>query len=73
MVIKDFKKLPIMGILRGIRRNQLKPLTESILRSGLKTVEITMNTENAPELISTMTRIAGKELTIGAGTSANPY
>jgi len=68
MNITKFKKFPIMAILRGVKLNIIKPLTETIISSGLKTVEITMNTANAPKLIQGMKKIAGKRLTIGAGT-----
>ena len=51
MDIDQFKQLPIMGILRGIDEDAINPLTQSIIASGLKTVEITMNTEGAAFLI----------------------
>ena len=68
MDIRQFKQLPIMGILRGIDEEVIGPLTESILASGLKTVEITMNTAGAPLLIKKMKQAAGDNLTVGAGT-----
>ena len=42
MDINQFKQLPIMGILRGIDEESIVPPTESIVASGLKTVEITI-------------------------------
>lgn len=68
MKIKEFKKLPIMGILRGIKQDAVKPLTEAIISSGLKTIEITMNTPSAAKLIQKMKKAAKGRLTIGAGT-----
>ena len=41
-----FRAKPLMGILRGISARNLEPLFETILSSGLETVEITMNTEH---------------------------
>ena len=38
------KELPIIGILRGICHEDVAPLTDAILRSGLKTIEVSMNT-----------------------------
>jgi 2-dehydro-3-deoxyphosphogluconate aldolase/(4S)-4-hydroxy-2-oxoglutarate aldolase len=64
----EFKKLPIMGILRDISIDVLEPLTEIILASGLKTIEIAMNTKSAPQLIRKMSSSAKGKLTIGAGT-----
>lgn len=64
----QFEKLPIMGILRDIKPSAIKPLTEVIISSGLKTIEITMNTHGAPKLIEDMKKIAKNRLIIGAGT-----
>ncbi|MFH1460232.1 MAG: bifunctional 4-hydroxy-2-oxoglutarate aldolase/2-dehydro-3-deoxy-phosphogluconate aldolase [Candidatus Omnitrophota bacterium] len=68
MDIKSFEKLPIMGILRDIEKSSLAPLLDAIIQSGMKTIEITMNTQGAPELIKKTKQIAGNQLAIGAGT-----
>ncbi|MFC1624338.1 bifunctional 4-hydroxy-2-oxoglutarate aldolase/2-dehydro-3-deoxy-phosphogluconate aldolase [Candidatus Omnitrophota bacterium] len=68
MDIDRFKKRPIMGILRGVKRDSIEPLTETIVSSGLETIEITMNTSGAPQLIQKMVKVAQKRLTVGAGT-----
>jgi 2-dehydro-3-deoxyphosphogluconate aldolase/(4S)-4-hydroxy-2-oxoglutarate aldolase len=68
MDLNQFKQLPIMGILRQIDEKIVNPLTESIISSGLKTVEITMNTKGASSLIRKMKEASSNKLTIGAGT-----
>ena len=68
MDVKKFKQLPLLGILRGIEIDSVEPLMESIIASGLATIEITMNTKGAPRLIEKAVKTAGKNLTIGAGT-----
>lgn len=68
MDINQFRKLPIMGILRGIGPDIVEPLVETIVSSGLKTIEVTMNTSGASELIQKMKDSAGNRLTVGAGT-----
>lgn len=68
MDVNQFKELPIMGILRGIDADAIEPLTETIVSSGLRTVEITMNSPGASGLIKRMKKAAGNRLTIGAGT-----
>ncbi|NQV04476.1 MAG: bifunctional 4-hydroxy-2-oxoglutarate aldolase/2-dehydro-3-deoxy-phosphogluconate aldolase [Candidatus Omnitrophica bacterium] len=68
MNVKRFKELPIMGILRDVEGVAIEPLTKSIISSGLKTVEITMNTPKAEKLICKMKKLAKGRLTIGAGT-----
>ncbi|MFH1868206.1 MAG: bifunctional 4-hydroxy-2-oxoglutarate aldolase/2-dehydro-3-deoxy-phosphogluconate aldolase [Candidatus Omnitrophota bacterium] len=68
MDINQFKKLPIMGILRGIKTDVIEPLVECVVSSGLKTIEITMNTDGASELIRKTKDASGGRLMIGAGT-----
>ena len=68
MELSGFKKLPIIGILRGIDSEVIEPLVEAVVGSGLKTIEITMNTQGAAKMISKMVRVAAGRLTIGAGT-----
>ncbi|MDP3730696.1 MAG: bifunctional 4-hydroxy-2-oxoglutarate aldolase/2-dehydro-3-deoxy-phosphogluconate aldolase [Candidatus Omnitrophota bacterium] len=68
MDIKNFKLLPIIGILRGIDIESVEPLVEASISAGLKTVEITMNTRGAATLIAKAVATGGKRLTVGAGT-----
>ena len=68
MDINEFKQLPIMGILRGVTADQIEPLVETASSSGLQTLEIAMNTSGAPRLIRMAKEVAGRRLTIGAGT-----
>jgi len=68
MDVGEFKKLPIIGILRGTHPDVIEPLVESIVSAGLKTIEITMNTPNAPEIIRKVVTAARGRLTVGAGT-----
>lgn len=68
MNMNQFKTLPIVGIMRDIASDDIEPLVETIIASGLKTVEITMNTNDAPQLINKMIQKSQGQLTIGAGT-----
>jgi len=68
MNLSQFKTLPIIGILRGIKPQQVKSLLEAVVDSGLKSIEITMNTENASDLIRQMVQEADGRIAIGAGT-----
>ncbi len=54
--------------MRGIRSGELAPLFDTILESGLESVEITMNTDGAAGLIKEAAWRYGRELMIGAGT-----
>ena len=71
MDVAEFECLPLLGILRGIGSKDVEPLTETMISSGLRTVEITMNTEGAAGLIRKMAKRAGHRLTVGAGTVLN--
>jgi 2-dehydro-3-deoxyphosphogluconate aldolase/(4S)-4-hydroxy-2-oxoglutarate aldolase len=68
MDVNGFNELPLLGILRGIGPDIVEPITDTILSSGLRTVEITMNTRGAASLIRKMAAAASGRLTIGAGT-----
>lgn len=68
MDIAKFKKKPVLGILRGIEADCIEPLAEAVITAGLGTIEITMNTKDAPALIRKMKQCAKTRLTVGAGT-----
>lgn len=68
MDIARFKRLPLMGILRGVGSEELEPLLDCIISAGLETIEITMNTPGAGSLIRKAVMLSGSRLMIGAGT-----
>lgn len=68
MELSQFKKQPIMGIVRGVELEQIEPLVEAVILSGLNTLEITMNTKDAAQIIKKAKGIAKKRLVLGAGT-----
>jgi len=68
MDLNNFKKKPILGILRGIEADIVEPLLEAVISAGLETLEITMNTADAPGLIRKAKKICGNRLSLGAGT-----
>ncbi len=59
---------PFLGILRGIREQAIEPLVEAVVPTGLRALEITMNTKGAPGLIRRLIRASGGRLSVGAGT-----
>ncbi len=68
MDVKRFKRLPIMGILRGVDLDLIEPLMEAVISTGLETIEITMNTPDAAKSIQKAVKVSGPRLMIGAGT-----
>jgi 2-dehydro-3-deoxyphosphogluconate aldolase/(4S)-4-hydroxy-2-oxoglutarate aldolase len=65
--------LPILGILRGIKERDIEPLAEVCIKCGLDYLEITMNTEHAPNIISKMINVSRGKIIIGAGTVLSSY
>lgn len=68
MNIDKFRKQPILGILRDITKEEVPPLFETIISSGLTSVEIAMNTKDAAALIKQAVKLSKGKLSIGAGT-----
>lgn len=66
--IEQFNTMPLMGILRGVKADEIAPLTETVIAAGLRTIEITMNTEDASSLIEKLAESAKGRLFVGAGT-----
>jgi len=68
MDVDRFRRLPLLGILRGIAAADVQPLVEAVVEAGLEAIEITMNTAGAPSLIRSMVSEADGRLMVGAGT-----
>ena len=68
MDVDRFKALPLMGILRGVDAGDIEQLLETVINAGLETVEITMNTPGASDIISKSVNAAGGRISVGAGT-----
>ncbi len=68
MNLERFKKLPLLGIVRGIEASQMEPLLDVASSCGLESLEITMNTKGAPELIARAVKHVGDAMMVGAGT-----
>ncbi len=68
MNVDKFRKQPILGILRDITEDEIPPLVDVFKSTGLHTVEIAMNTEDADALIRQAVKLAKGSVMIGAGT-----
>jgi len=65
---KAFDAVPIIGILRGIKKEFLLPTVNAAFDAGLRCVEITMNTADAVDLIAAAAASKRPGTFIGAGT-----
>jgi len=63
-----FASLPIVGILRNISRDKLEGLLPYYIDAGFSTIEITMNTDGAEQMIVNTIKHHGNHLNVGAGT-----
>jgi 2-dehydro-3-deoxyphosphogluconate aldolase/(4S)-4-hydroxy-2-oxoglutarate aldolase len=63
-----FEKAPIVGIIRNVSPDDVKRILPIYREVGLTTVEITMNTAGATEMIRYVLENEGEGLNIGAGT-----
>ncbi len=68
MKIDAFKTQPFIGILRGIKAEDLPQVLDASMAAGLAHLEITLNTPDALALIRQARSHAGDDLSIGAGT-----
>ena len=65
--IELFEKAPIIGILRNINEETVKNLLPVYFKSGFNSIEITMNSTKAVEIIKSSVK-EFPEMNIGAGT-----
>jgi 2-dehydro-3-deoxyphosphogluconate aldolase/(4S)-4-hydroxy-2-oxoglutarate aldolase len=66
--LSRFEEEPVMGIIRGVKEESLSGVMEAAIAAGLRFVEITLNTANAPRLIEQACRDYSGSLCVGAGT-----
>jgi len=57
-----------MGIVRGIRPEDAAPLAETVIKAGLETIEVTMNTQGAAKIIAQTRAASAGRMAVGAGT-----
>lgn len=63
-----FNRMPMVGIIRHLPPQQVETLAQHYMEAGFTTLEVTMNSGDAENMITTLTRVAGDRLNIGAGT-----
>ncbi len=63
-----FKKVPIIGIIRGLSVEEVRQILPLYREAGLTTIEITLNTPDAEAMIQHALEHESNGLNIGAGT-----
>ncbi|HEX2917826.1 MAG TPA: 2-dehydro-3-deoxy-6-phosphogalactonate aldolase [Edaphobacter sp.] len=62
------KECPVIAILRGIRPEEAEAIGNALYEAGIRIVEVPLNSPNPSESISTLARIFGDRMLVGAGT-----
>ena len=63
-----FNSVPVVGIIRGVDAADFEMILKPFVNSGLTTLEITLNTSGAGNLIRTANEFFQGNVNIGAGT-----
>jgi len=63
-----FQEEPVLGIIRGVTEESFAGVLSTMISAGLRFVEVTLNTPNAPSLIQKASKSFSGSLCIGAGT-----
>lgn len=66
-----FKELPVVGILRFFKKEEIEKLIPASMEGGLRNIEVTMNSEGALDLIKLARSLVGDRGNVGAGTVTN--
>jgi 2-dehydro-3-deoxyphosphogluconate aldolase/(4S)-4-hydroxy-2-oxoglutarate aldolase len=66
--LQKFLTLPVIGIIRGLTLEETLGILPYYIKAGFTTVEITMNTPNAQQMIRVIANQYDGVLNIGAGT-----
>lgn len=67
-LLPSFFKMPIVGIVRNMRYEDFTAMLPVYCQSGLRNIEVTMNTPRATDMIRYAVQHFGDKLIIGAGT-----
>lgn len=61
----------IVAIIRGAKPADVMNIADALYRGGIRAVEVTLNSENALDLINKLSGNAGAQMLVGAGTVLN--
>lgn len=67
-IIGTIKKSKMVAIIRGIDSDHILKTAETLLKGGIKTMEITLNRDDAMESIELVKKEFENEILLGAGT-----
>lgn len=68
MKIEQLTQVPIIPVLRGIPFEKSEYIINALVEGGIRSIEITMDTNRAADIISAAHTKYGSDISIGAGT-----
>lgn len=70
--VEEIRRHHVIAILRHLPDDQVEPVFDTLADTGIRLIEITMNSAGAAAQISRLVRLYGEKLLIGAGTVSTP-
>ena len=70
-VLSEILKHKIVAIVRGAKPNDVIKIAEALYEGGIRLMEVTLNSDNALEVIQQLSAKMKSEMYIGAGTVLN--
>lgn len=67
-----FRDCPLVAIIRGVRPDEVETISEALIESGIRIIEVPLNSPDPLESISRLARRFGRRALIGAGTVLRP-
>jgi 2-dehydro-3-deoxyphosphogluconate aldolase/(4S)-4-hydroxy-2-oxoglutarate aldolase len=72
IVLEKLKALGIVAVIRGPSVELTLKMVEALVAGGVKGIEITYTTPNAPEVVRQLDRRFGEDILLGMGTLTDP-
>lgn len=67
----ELKEAGLIAVVRAKRTEQVVPLSQALLKGGIRAIEITFSTPNAPQAIRNVINEFADEALVGVGTVIN--
>ncbi len=71
-IIRQIETNKLCAIVRGLPKDQVRPVAEALMGGGVKTIEVTFDTPGAKDMIETIKQEYGDKMLVGAGTVLDP-
>lgn len=69
---RHLDECPLVAIIRGVTPNEIEAVAEALIGSGIRIIEVPLNSPEPLKSIERLARLAGDRATVGAGTVLDP-